>query len=104
MDGVSFAVLFDDGIGGIWEVVHHHVQILTIFFLGEEGVLHLEHVVMVEQFENLPLSILVLFILKYLLDGYNLQSGFVPSFVHHSEGSAAHLLVERVLLLSGEFL
>lgn len=95
---VLFSVPADDRVNGVREVVHHHIEILAIPFLGEEGVFHLDHVRVVQHLENVLFPVLVLLVLEYLLDSDHLESGLVPSFVDHSESSTPNFLIKCVLL------
>ena len=56
-------ILLDDLIKIVTIVVHDNVQVFRVSFMSEEVILHFEDVGMIQHFQNLQLSIFILFIL-----------------------------------------
>ena len=47
VDWVLRVVPADDRVSSVWEIVHYHIQVLSVFHLSEEGVLHFEDIVVI---------------------------------------------------------
>lgn len=92
------AVAFNNAVDGIGVVLHHNVEELLWALLGEERILHLEHIDVVELLEDFELPVFVLLILEDLFDGDHIEGVLVPAFIHHPEGPTADHLLKQVLV------
>jgi hypothetical protein len=78
----SFAIVtFYDTVNGIGEEVHNDIQELLLTLLSEECLLHLEHINVLQLFQNLELSVLVLLVLQNFLYGDYIESVLVTTLV-----------------------
>jgi len=91
-------VLLHHSVGSIWDIVHNYVEVdlLGLVTVCVEGLAHLDTVGVVQHLEDLELSVLVPFVLEYLLDGYRLASLRNRRFEDHSERPIANDLLSIV--------
>lgn len=81
--------LLDDLVEVIGVVIHNDIEVLVVSLVGEKAILHDEIIGMVEHLQNLMLTILIFFILEYLLYCYFLTSGTIHPEIHHPKRSLA---------------
>ena len=84
---LHFEVLLHYSIGGIWDVVHHDVEVdlIRLFTVGVEALPHFDAIWVMEHLEDGELSVLISFILEYFLDGHSFSSFSDSGFEYHTK-------------------
>jgi hypothetical protein len=85
---LHFEVLLHYTVGGIGNVVHHHIQVDFFWFIaiGVETLAHFDAVGVVQHFQNGQLPVLIPFILENFLDSHCLTCFSNDCLEHHSKG------------------
>lgn len=96
--GTLLAIFFYGFVEIVLVVVHNNIQVLLagLLLVGEEGILHGEHIRMMQHLQNIKLPILIIFILIHFLNRNNLQSLFISSFMHSPKCSTAYFPINLI--------
>lgn len=66
--------------------------------LTEKGILHFEHINVIELFEYFKLPIFILLILEDLLNGDHIQRVLIPALIDDPKRATAHHLLKDILV------